>query len=335
MNKLKFPSLKSLLVVLSGAIVFFAFGGFKREAVYCKTVAIGQIVEHEALDETRRGIVDELKEAGYIPGKNINLVYETAQGDAVMANQIATNFKSLNPDVAIGIGTAIAQSLKQKLAGTDIPVVFSSVTDPVGSKLVDDLGPNTRGAVGFSNWVEVGPQLEKFQQICPNLRFLGVIYNPGEANSVAMLKEIEKAAKEYNVEVIPAAASVSSEVSMAARSLAQRVDAYFVSNDNTALSAFESIVKVANKSNLPVFVSDTDMVRRGAAAALGPNQYQIGRQTGAMVVQLLGGVQPKGFAVGFPTQTEFVINKDALAGIRMAVPEDIFAEAQSILPYKG
>lgn len=304
---------------------------FKKDAPYMKTIAITQIVEHPALDATYKGIVDELRSQGFIPGKNIHLVYETAQGSPVMATQIAQRFIGLKPAAAVALGTLSSQALMRASQGTGIPVVFSSVTDPVDAQLVNRNSAPGGNVSGLSNWIEMTPQLRKFKEIVPGLKALGIVYNPGEANSVKLNATVKQKAKKMGIEVVLAPATTSVEVSTAARSLVNEVDAMFVTNDNTALSAFESIVKVATNAGIPVFVSDTDMVQRGAVAAVGPNQYQLGRQTGKMVSDILRGASPATMAVGFPEKSEFYLNLDAVAAIRLAIPDRMKEEADMLV----
>lgn len=319
------------LVLIAVAFITSLYIKDQHEVRNCKTVAITQIVEHPALDATRKGILDELEAHRYIVGENLNLIFDSAQGDIVVANQIAQRFSGIKPNAIVALGTPAAQAIVSEFQGKDTPIIFASVTDPLSSRLVADIKKPEGNITGLSNWVEVTPQLEVFQKIVPNLKKLGVIYNLSETNSVSMLKEIEKSADTLGIEVIHVPANNTSEVSTAAYRLVREVDAIFISNDNTALSAFESIVKIATMNEVPVFVSDTDMLDRGAAAALGPNQYKLGRQAGKMLIRVLEGTAPSQIPVEFPSKTELHLNLKALASIRLAVPEDVMKEAKRIL----
>ncbi|PWU04323.1 MAG: ABC transporter substrate-binding protein [Verrucomicrobia bacterium] len=303
----------------------------KESASPMKVVAISQIVEHQALDETYRGIVEELEASGYTPKKSLKLFYESAYGNPLTAAQIAQKYVSLKPDVMVGIGTIAAQSLVGANKNTNIPIIFSSITDPVTAGIVANLDLPGGSVTGVTNWIKLEPQIEKFKQILPNLKRLGIIFNPGEGNSVILVNRLKAVGKQMGIEVIESPATASVEVGMATEHIANKVDAIFISNDNTALSAFQAVVAAANKSNIPVFVSDLDMVPYGAVAAFGPDQYAVGRQTGKMIVQILNGTSPTKIPVEFPQKSEFYINLDALKLLYLQVPESIIKSANKLI----
>ena len=123
----------------------------------------------------------------------------------------------------------------------------------------------------------------------PDASGSGVIYNPGEANSVTLLELIRKEAPARGFAVVEAAAPRSADVLAAAQRLVGEVDAIYVPTDNTVVTALEAIVRVGTDNKLPVFAGDTDWVPRGAIAAIGFNYYDLGRQTGKIVARVLKG----------------------------------------------
>ena len=142
----------------------------------------------------------------------------------------------------------------------------------------------------------------------PNLTKLGIIYNPGEANSVSLIEKMQKAAVLQDIQLILATANTSMDTTQATQTLIDKVEAIFINNDNTALSAFDSIVKISQEHKIPVFCSDLDMINHGAIAALGPDQYELGRQTGKMILKILNGENPNRIPVAFPDKIEQSIN---------------------------
>lgn len=273
-------------------------------------ISILQLVEHPALDATREGFLEELDKLGYKEGKNLVLEFQSAQGNPTLAVQIAQKFRSDKPDVIVAIPTIAAQAAMNATKDTDIPVVFSSVTDPIAAKLVTSLEAPNGNVTGVSNFVPVEPQFKLFKRVFPALKTLGIIYNPGEANSTALNAMMEKAAPSFGLTLVMAVASKSSEVSAATRSLCGKVDAVFVNNDNTALSAFKSVVKEAQTCGIPAFVSDIDIADQGALAALGPDQREVGRQTARMVDFILKNPDKPLPPVEFPQKTEEYIDKE-------------------------
>jgi putative ABC transport system substrate-binding protein len=250
-----------------------------------------------------------LNQNGYIKGKNLEIRIESAQSNAALASQIATKFVSQGADVVVGVGTVTAQSFMKYTYEGKAKLVFSSVTDPVQAGLVEDLLKPGKNASGVSNFVKLEPQIELFQKIQPNLKKLGVLYNPGEANSLSIIKRLENICQKMGITLILQSANKTADMPQAATKLANTVDAIFVSNDNTALAALQSIITIANKAKIPVYVSDTDSVKIGALAALGPNQYQVGLQAGKIIARSLNGEELANIPVEFADQSELYRNR--------------------------
>ncbi len=276
-----------------------------------KKVLISQVIEHPALDATTRGIIDGLAKKGYKRGENLDLRIESAQGNASLAAQIANKFAMQSPDVVVGVGTLAAQSFNKYTASGKIKLVFASVTDP--TKI------STKNTTGMSNFVNLEPQLQLFKKLQPNLKRLGILYNSGEGNSVSIVKKLEALCPQFNIVLVKQAVPKTSEVPQAANKLAADCDAIFISNDNTMLSAMQSIVKAANAKHIPLYVSDTAAVSNGAVAALGPDQYSIGVETGIMIAKILDGQEIATMPIKFPSKTDICINDAAakLAGIKV------------------
>lgn len=295
---------KTLQFIVSAFLFFFSSAHSSPSKIF-----ILQTIEHPALNATRDGLRDELKNLGYEEGKTLVYDYQSAQGNTALAVQIAQKFVSQKADVIVAIGTTAAQAAMNAAKNTTIPVVFSSVTDPIGAKLVQDLKAPEGHVTGVSNFIAIEPQFKLFKKLLPHLKTLGIIYNPGEANSEAMVKSMEKAAKDFDLKIVTATAPKTSDVLAASQSLCGKVDALFVNNDNTALAAFKSVVKAGQACGIPAFVSDVDLADQGALAALGPDQTEVGRQTARIVDRILKN--PKGPlpAVEFPEKTEEYMSK--------------------------
>jgi putative ABC transport system substrate-binding protein len=287
------------------------------------TVAITQIIEHPALDEERQGLLAALKDAGYEEGKNLKVLYQTAQGTPTLAVQIAQKMVSVSPNVMVAISTPSAQAALAAIGTKKIPLVFSAVTDPVAAKLVPRGGTSTEKVTGVSDALPIGPQMELLKQFIPSLTKVGVIYNPGEANSVSMVGQIKIEAAKRNIRIELATASSTAEVPQAAQSLVGKVQTIYVPNDNTAIAALESIVYVANKKKIPVFVADTSSVPRGAIAAAGYNRKLLGRSAGEEVVKILRGESPKNIPVLYDHPIELTVNKSAVAKIGFTLPSNL------------
>lgn len=294
-----------------------------------KHIAITQIVEHPALDAVRKGVKDVLAEAGYAEGHGLKWSYESAQGNSATAAQIAKKFAGDAPDVIVAIATPSAQTV---VANTKtIPVVFSAVTDPVGAKLVSDAMHPGANVTGVTDMTPIAAHMALVKRVVPNAKRLGVVSNPGEANSVTLVSLIEAEAPKLGMSVVVAAATKSGDVLAAARSLVGKVDVIYIPTDNTVISAFEAVVKVGNDADIPVLAGDTDSVKRGAVAAAGFNYYDVGRQTGHMVVKILNGANPGDMAVEGVAKTELYVNLKAAKAQGVTLSDTLIGEAKDVI----
>jgi putative tryptophan/tyrosine transport system substrate-binding protein len=292
------------------------------------TVAVTAIVEHPALDSTRDGIKEVLLESGYQEGRNLTFTYESAQGNPATAAQIARKLVGERPTVIVPISTPSAQAVVA--ATKDIPVVFTAVTDPVAAKLVADPARPGGNVTGMSDLSPIGKHLDLVKEITPAVRRLGVIYNPGEANSVVLLDLLKREAPARGLEVREAAAPRSADVLPAAQSLVGNVDAVYVPTDNTVVTALEAIVKVGTENKLPVYAGDTDSVPRGAIAALGFNYKDVGRQTGRMVLRVLKGERPGDIPVEGVETTVLAVNPTSAEAMGVTIPPAVIERAAEV-----
>lgn len=292
------------------------------------TVAITALVEHPVLETTRDGIRDGLAEAGYKAGENLTLMFETAQGNPATAAQIARKFVGEVPDVIVPITTPSAQAVVA--ATKDIPIVFSVVTDPLGAGLVASLDHPGGNVTGTTDLSPVAKQIDLITLITPYAGSIGVPYNPGEANSVTLVKLINQYAEKKGLRVIEAPAHRSAEVLSAAQSLVGKVDVIHVPTDNTVGSAIEAIMRVSEDHQIPVYASDTDSVSHGAIAALSFNYYDLGRQTGKIVARVLAGETPGDIAVHGADAIDLYVNPPVAARLGVTIPSALLAEAKIV-----
>lgn len=311
--------LKTMLLSASLAV-----SSLHAEPVYVASTAI---VEHPALDAVRDGIKSYLEEHGYA-GDKMKFTYESAQGQPAIAAQIARKLVGEQPDVIVAIATPSAQAAVS--ASQEIPVVFSVVTDPVGAKVVPSLTQPGSNVTGLSDMVNVKQHLALMKEFLPELKSIGIPFNPGEANSVAIVEAMKAAATDMGIEVIESAAPKSSDVMIAAKQLVGKADAIYCSTDNTIISAFESVVKVGIDAQIPVFAADTASVERGAVAAVGYDYADLGRQTGELVLRVLQGENPGDIDVKMAEGTDLFINTKMAQRMGVSIPASVQQRANKI-----
>ena len=300
MNKLPWMSLGALALALTA---------MAPASAQEKSVAVTAIVEHPALDSVRDGVQAALKAAGFEAGKNLKWQYQSAQGNTGTAAQIARKFIGDKPDAIVAIATPSAQAVVA--ATKSVPVVFSAVTDPVAAKLVPSWEASKGNVTGVSDLLALDKQIELIKQVVPNAKREGMVYNPSEANSVVVVKQLQELLPKQGMTLVEASAPRSVDVSSAARSLVGKVDVIYTNTDNNVVSAYEALVKVGQDAKLPLVASDTDSVKRGAIAALGINYRDLGEQTGRMVARILKGEKPGDIKPETSTKLELFVNPTA------------------------
>ncbi len=311
----------SFLKLLSIAtfIYFFNTSVILGEEAFIKTVAITQIVEHPSLDKIHKGIIDELETAGFIAGKNCKIVYENAQGNMTIAAQIAQKFVSLDPDVIVAISTPSAQTVAQAAKSFNIPVVFGAVTDPISAKLVKNLENTSGNVTGTIDRPQASQQLNEMLKLFPDIQILGILFNPSESNSLVQIEMMEQAVKAVNISIVKIPALKTAEVGAAAQAACDQVDALFIPNDNSIISALDAVLQAADHYKIPVFTSDPESVDKGALAATANDQYMTGRETGKMAVEILQGKKVQDMPVKTINHIKTYINaeKAKLFGIKI------------------
>ncbi len=299
-------------------------------AVPPKKVVIGisKIVAHPALDAVEKGIQDQLAAAKI----SATFDLQNANGDIGTAASIASKFQSEKVTVAVGIATPTSQSLVNTLKG--IPIVFSAVTDPVKAGLVPTLRGSKKPVTGVSDMTPVRQQIELLLKI-KKIKRLGHIYTSSEENAVVLAGVVKQVCKDLGLEYVETTVSKSAEVKQAVQALIKRVDALYISTDNTVVSALSSIAEVAAKNAVPIMSADPSSAEKyPVLAAWGFDYYKMGRATGEMIVEILNGKKAEQMPTRFMTRTsdvDLLINLDVAKKLGVTIPKDIVKSANKII----
>ena len=292
------------------------------------TIGISQFAEHGSLDNCREGFIQGLEEEGLVEGENLEIKVNNADADTGTAAQIADTFVADKVDLICAIATPSAQAAYNSARNTDIPVVYTAVTNPEEAQLADDEGMPVGAVTGTSDQLPVEAQLAMIREILPDAETIGILYTTSEANSAYSITQYEKYAEEYGFTLETAGVTNTSEVSLAAASLLDKVDCLTNLTDNTVVSALPTILDQANEKNIPVFGSEIEQVKIGCVASAGIEYVALGQRTGEMAAQILKG---EATAEEMPYETiseyETYINPTALESMGISVPEDIVSAA--------
>ena len=322
-------NLSILLLVLTLMIV----GGVSSLAgAQPLVIGITQIVEHPALDAARDGFIAALEEAGFKEGEDVVYDLQNAQGDFTNAISIAQKFKDDKVDLIVAIATPTAQAALQ--VNQEIPIVINAVTDPVAASLAKSWESSGNNLTGMSDAAPNKQQVELIPLFLPEAKNVGTIYNAGEANSVVQIEVTKEVCKELGLNLIEVTVSNSSEVLMAAQSLAGRVEAIYIVTDNTVVSALESVIKVCNQEKIVLILADPSTVDKGALASYGIDYFSLGKKSGEIAIQIIKGAKPSDIPIQTitdPKELQFVVNLDTAKTIGLSVSEEIIKAADKII----
>ena len=284
------------------------------------TIGISKLMAHPALDSIEQGIKDHLADCG------IEAVFETqnANGEISTASSIAQLFRTEGKAIVVGIATPTAQALANTFS--DRPVVFATVTDPEAAGL-----SGLENVCGTSDMVPIEEHLRLIEEVTGAER-IGMAYTPAEANGITLMEAMKAACEERGIELIAASVSNSSEVRMAAQSIIDRVDAVYVSTDNTVISAISALSDVAKEAGVPLFSADTtSSFGTDVLLAGGFDYYQSGRLTGEVIERLLKGESAKDIGTLYLESLEIYINLDVAKELGITIPEDLILSAAFVI----
>ena len=295
------------------------------------TIGVAQYAVHGALDNCREGFLKGLAEEGFVEGENLEVIYENANGDGSLSGQIITNFVSNNVDMVCAIATPIAQSAYSVTKRSDIPVIYTAVTDPVLAELATEDQMPVGNITGTSDKLPVSEQLSMIREILPEAKTVGILYSTNEVNSQAAIEEYKKAAPEFGLEIVESGISTSADIPLAAEQLAAKVDCISNLTDNNVVSSLPVVLEAASKNGIPVFGSEIEQVKRGCLAAMGLDYIALGEQTGRMAAQVLKGEKE---ASEMPYEliegAAFYGNTEAAENLGIELPESLTSSAAEL-----
>ena len=271
-------------------------------------IGINQIVEHPALDASRKGFIEALKSKGFEEGKNLEIDFQNAQGEPATSQTIAQGFVSKKVDLILAIATPSAQASFNTTK--NIPILITAVTDPVKAGLVKSMDKPDTNVTGTSDNVPIEKQFELLKQLIPNSKKIGIVYNTSEANSEIQVEAAKKAAPDFGIEVITVGVTNVNELPQALSSLLDKIDVLYVPTDNLVVSAMPLISSQCFKKSIPIIGSERGQVESGALAT--------------------NGKSPKDIPITTLKDMQLVINTDAAKKLNINIPENLNSKAEKI-----
>jgi putative ABC transport system substrate-binding protein len=323
-NKILFISLAVVLALSVGLIG--CTEPYEEPGVY--KVGIVQFGTHPALDLCLAGFLSKMSEAG--GSLNTTYIQRNAAFDSSVAATIAASFVAENVDLIFSIATPMTQACADAVEGTDIPVIFAAVTDPVEAGLVESWEEPGGQVTGASDWADVEAQVQLGMDIY-QADSLGVIYNAGEVNSVVQVDVLKDAKASLGItEIVEATASTTADVYAAAESLVGSVDAIWVPSDNTVAGAIASVVTVCEENDIPLYSSDVGMAREGAISGAGLDYFVNGQTAGELAARVLEGEEPGEIPVAMTPMTIVYLCPDAAERMGVTIPQAVLDTATEV-----
>ena len=288
-------------------------------------IGIIQYIEHPALDLSKEGFVEAIEEANL----DVNIDFQSAQGNIDMAKTIVDKFVLEEKDLIFAIATPAAETAKN--ASNTIPIVFTAVTDPVGAHLVQSLEKPGENATGTSDAIDVEEQLKLFQELDPKIKKIGVLYSADEANSLAQLEMVKKATANLNLSLETISIQNISDLPQAASSLVEKVEGLYVFSDNKVASSISLLTDIFNTHKIPSVCAEEAHVEGGGLISKGISYKDLGKQAGLMAVKILKEEENvENIPVEKAEEITKVVNKETVKALELNEEAAIFKDASWI-----
>ncbi len=285
-------------------------------------IGLTQYAPHPSLDNIREGFIQGLLDEGFEDGKNITLDITNADGKGENAALIAQNYVAKKYDLITAIATPSAMAAHSAVDETDIPLLFSAVSDPVSAKLVDDLEFPARGASGTADILPLEKQMKMIRAFLPEAKKVGILYTTNEVNSQSHLESFTELAPKYDFEIVAIGVNGPSDIPLAVDSLLAQVDCVNNFTDNNVVNNLATLIEKANEKEIPVFGSEEEQVRNGCIASESIDYFELGRITAHMAVQILNGENIDEMPVKLIDESKPVVNADVMAALKIDLPEE-------------
>jgi len=284
-----------------------------------------------AQQEWTAAFLRRMGELGWTEGGNLKIVYRWAEGRNERFGEIADELVKLNVDLILTHNTV--PTLTVKRATSTIPIVFATAGDPVGSGIVASLARPGGNITGLSGQAPdtAGKRIEILREMTPGLKRLGVLTEPANPYAALDVKEVERAARTFNVNVQIFELGASDRIDATINSLNGRVEALYVLPIPHFYANRIQMNDAAIASRLPTMYVIREYVQAGGLVSYGPNWPSMWRRAADLVAKVLSGVKPGRIPVEQPTEFDLVINSRTAKALGLAVSPTLLARADEVI----
>ena len=321
---------RAFITLLGGAAATWPLAARAQQAERIRRV--GVLAGHEKYLPEFDGLREQLRELGYIEGKNLAIDWRYADQGPVELPVLARKLVDLHPDVLVSITTPATAAVKA-VAGS-IPIVFANVGDPVATGFVASLahpGGNMTGESLVASEL-TGKRLELLKEIIPTSSNVAVIWNPTNAGVRLQWPQAQEAAALLGMQLISIEVRTALDIASAFDAAKQQgADGVVVLPDPLTSSHRPAIVEQAAKARMPALYSYREYVDAGGLLAYGPNDRTLFRRVAVYVDKILKGAKPSDLPVEQPTKFELVVNLKTAKTLGITVPTSILLRADEVI----
>ena len=330
-------SLGFVLIVAAASVLLISdWDRGRRPAAGLPRVAVFQYSSQVILDEGVRGMLDSLRDHGYVDGRTMRLRKFNAENDLPTANSIARELTGGRFDYVFTVSTNCLQATAKNNRDGRVKHVFGVVADPVGAGVgINPKDPldHPKNMVGIGTLAPLKELLAAVKRMNPQLKRIGLPWNHSQSNSETYTRMARAAAPKLGIELLEGDVDATSHVGEVVASLVgQGADAILVTGDLTVSLAIDAVVSEASKGRIPVFATQPDVAVRGVLLAMGGDYYQIGRETGDLASRVLAGEDVSQMPVLYSLPMRLLINRRLMPRLKVnwAFPPDILAKASDV-----
>ena len=262
-------------------------------------IGICNYVDDASLNQIVDNIRSRLTEVGQEKGVTFEISYENCNADAAVLEQIVANFLADGVDLMVGVATPVAMKMQSATEDSQVPVVFSAVSDPLGAGLVESMEKPGANLTGTSDYLDTAAIMKLIFAADPDADKIGLLYDAGQDSSTAAIAAAKAYLQENGIAVIERTGTTTDEVMLAAEALvADGVDAVFTPTDNTIMTAELAIYETFLNAGIPHYTGADSFALNGAFLGYGVDYANLGVETADMVADiLLNDADPAAMAV--------------------------------------
>lgn len=293
------------------------------------TVGICNYVDDASLNQIVENLRAQLEKLGEERDVQFDILYDNCNADTNLMSQIISNFQADGADLLVAVATPVAMSMQAATEGTDTPVVFAAVSDPVSVGLVDSLEAPGSNVTGTSDYLDTASVMNLIFAQNPDAKKIGLLYDVGQDSATSAIEAAKQYLTEKGVEYIERTGTTVDEIALAAQALVtDGVDAVFTPTDNTVMKSELSIYETFADAGIPHYTGADSFALNGAFLGYGVDYANLGVETANMAAEiLLDGKKPAELSVRTFDNGTATVNTEICEklGLDFAVVKEAFA----------